>query len=44
MERGWYDHGFALVDLGAATIDYYQFPSAAGSTRSLASLYREPLT
>jgi hypothetical protein len=40
-EQGWYDHGFALIDLGAATITYHQFPSAAGSRRSLAALYEE---
>lgn len=32
IEHGWYDHGFAVVDLAgtAATAGYYQFPSWSG--------------
>jgi Calcineurin-like phosphoesterase len=47
MEHGWYDHGFALIDLGDAAIEYYQFP-AWGTTRpdspgALTRIYRERL-
>jgi len=49
MERGWYDHGFALIRLGfAAAIEYYQFPAWAEtaeppSRRSSWMLYHERL-
>jgi 3',5'-cyclic AMP phosphodiesterase CpdA len=47
LEQGWYDHGLALVDLGGAAIEYYQFPSWVGTPapppRPLSLLYREPL-
>jgi hypothetical protein len=49
MEHGWYDHGFALIELGAAAaIEYYQFPTWAvtaepPSPPSVSLLYRERL-
>ena len=48
MEHGWYDHGFAIIDLGRAQIEYWQFPTWAGteeppSQRSLRMLYSERL-
>ncbi len=32
VDNGWYDHGFAIIDLAgtAATAGYYQFPSWSG--------------
>lgn len=27
IEQDWYDHGFAVIDLGPGTVEYYQFPS-----------------
>jgi hypothetical protein len=34
IEHGWYDHGFAIIDLAGtgATTGYYQFPSWSGKT------------
>ena len=47
MEDGWYDHGFALIDLGGTTVEYYQFPASGGAGPAppgrLSRLYREPL-
>jgi 3',5'-cyclic AMP phosphodiesterase CpdA len=49
VEHGWYDHGFAIIDMAGAeaTIEYHQFPSWAGaapaSPPSPSLLYRERL-
>jgi hypothetical protein len=48
VEHGWYDHGLALIDLDAAAIEYYQFPTWAEtaeppSAQPLSLLYRERL-
>jgi len=49
VEHGWYDHGFAIVDLAGAgaTAGYYQFPSWSGPMPTPSPvpelLYREEL-
>lgn len=49
VEHGWYDHGFAILDLdgAGATAGYYQFPSWSGATPAALPpptlLYREDL-
>ncbi|HEY4025774.1 MAG TPA: metallophosphoesterase [Candidatus Dormibacteraeota bacterium] len=45
--NGLYSHGFAVIDLGEAAVDYYEFPSWSGtapeSPRAVTQLCREEL-
>lgn len=47
MQGGWYSHGFAVIDMAGAAVEYYQFPSWAGGSPAtlgrLELLYRERL-
>jgi Calcineurin-like phosphoesterase len=47
MEQDWYNHGFAVIDLGRGVAEYYQFPSWSGSPPAsvgpLVPLFTEPI-
>lgn len=47
VEKDWYNHGFAVIDLGRSTAEYYQFPSWSdrppASFRPLVPLFSEQI-